>query len=138
MWRLWFAWSLWVFEILVWESYKCIFFKLKKKKKKHFNWLFMKLAIFFNKFCVRIHNLLSLCKFILQLFCAVWAIVIKTKINGDLKVFFAFFLKYTKFQLKTIEFWKMNVFLENLSLFNHVLFMLILTNDLLNFIEIIN
>ena len=53
-------------------------------------------------------------------------------------VFHFFFLKYTKFQLKTIEFWKMDVFLENLSLFNHVLFMLILTNDLLNFIEIIN
>ena len=32
----------------------------------------------------------------------------------------------------------MNVFLTNFSLFNHVLFMLILTNDFLNFIEIIN
>ena len=32
----------------------------------------------------------------------------------------------------------MNVFLTNFSLFNHVLFMLKLTNDFLNFIEIIN
>ena len=32
----------------------------------------------------------------------------------------------------------MNMFLANFSLFNHVLFMLILTNDFLNFIEIIN
>ena len=24
----------WVFEILVWESYRCIFLELKKKKKK--------------------------------------------------------------------------------------------------------
>ena len=32
----------------------------------------------------------------------------------------------------------MNVLLANFSLFNHVLFMLILTNDFLNFIEIIN
>ena len=32
----------------------------------------------------------------------------------------------------------MNVFLANLSLFNHILFMLILTNDFLNSIEIIN
>ena len=32
----------------------------------------------------------------------------------------------------------MNVFLANFSLFIHVLFMLILTNDFLNFIEIIN
>ena len=32
----------------------------------------------------------------------------------------------------------MNVFLANFSLFNHVLFMLTLTNDSLNSIEIIN
>ena len=32
----------------------------------------------------------------------------------------------------------MNVFLANFSLFNHVFFMLILTNDFFNFIEIIN
>ena len=32
----------------------------------------------------------------------------------------------------------MNVYLANFSLFNHVLFILILTNDFLNFIEIIN
>ena len=32
----------------------------------------------------------------------------------------------------------MNVFLANFSLFNHVLFMLILTNDFPNSIEIIN
>ena len=32
----------------------------------------------------------------------------------------------------------MNMFLANFSLFNHVLFMLTLTNDFLNFIEIIN
>ena len=32
----------------------------------------------------------------------------------------------------------MNMFLANFSLFNHVLFMLILTNDFLNSIEIIN
>ena len=30
--------------------------------------------------------------------------MIKTKIDGDLKVFFAFFFKDTKAQLKTIEF----------------------------------
>ena len=32
----------------------------------------------------------------------------------------------------------MDVFLANFSLFNRVLFMLILTNDFLNFIEIMN
>ena len=32
----------------------------------------------------------------------------------------------------------MNVFFTNFSLFNHVLFMLILMNDFLNFIEIMN
>ena len=32
----------------------------------------------------------------------------------------------------------MNVFLANFSLFNHILFMLILKNDFLNFTEIIN
>ena len=32
----------------------------------------------------------------------------------------------------------MNVFLTNFPLFNYVLFILILTNDFLNFIEIIN
>ena len=32
----------------------------------------------------------------------------------------------------------MNVFLTNFPLFNHALFILILTNDFLNFIEIIN
>ena len=32
----------------------------------------------------------------------------------------------------------MDVFLANFYLFNHVLFILILTNDFLNFIEIIN
>ena len=32
----------------------------------------------------------------------------------------------------------MNVFLANFSLFNHVLFILILINDFLNFIEIMN
>ena len=32
----------------------------------------------------------------------------------------------------------MNVFFTNFSLFNHVFFMLILTNDFLNFIEIMN
>jgi len=32
----------------------------------------------------------------------------------------------------------MNVFLTNFSLFNHFFFMLILTNDFLNFIEIMN
>ena len=32
----------------------------------------------------------------------------------------------------------MNVFLANFFMFDHVLFMLILTNDLLNFIEIMN
>ena len=32
----------------------------------------------------------------------------------------------------------MDVFLANLSLFNHILFMLILTDDFLNFIEIMN
>ena len=32
----------------------------------------------------------------------------------------------------------MNVFLANFSLFNHVLFMLIRTNNFLNFIEIMN
>ena len=32
----------------------------------------------------------------------------------------------------------MDVFLANFSLFNHALFMLILTNDFLNFIETMN
>ena len=32
----------------------------------------------------------------------------------------------------------MDVFLANFSLFNHAFFMLILTNDFLNFVEIIN
>ena len=32
----------------------------------------------------------------------------------------------------------MDVFLANLSLFNHILFMLILTDDFLNFIRIMN
>ena len=32
----------------------------------------------------------------------------------------------------------MDVFLANFSMFNHVLFMFILTNDFLNFIEIMN
>ena len=32
----------------------------------------------------------------------------------------------------------MDVFLANFSLFNHILFMLILKNDFLNFIEIMN
>ena len=32
----------------------------------------------------------------------------------------------------------MNVFLANFFMFDHVLFMLILTNDFLNFIEIMN
>ena len=32
----------------------------------------------------------------------------------------------------------MDIILANFSLFNHVLFMLILTNDFLNFIEIMN
>ena len=92
------------FEILVWESYKYIFLELKKMKKKHSNWLFMKLAIFFFNFVLEFIICRSLCKFILLLFCAVWAIVIKTEINGDLKVFFTFF-KDTKAQLKMIEFW---------------------------------
>ena len=32
----------------------------------------------------------------------------------------------------------MDVFLDNLSLFNHILFMLILIDDFFNFIEIMN